>query len=153
MARPMNVRQTRAVQLRRLREYLDQASGGVGQRRAEAVLLHAEGMSATDIAHMLGVHANTIRADLHAFDQHGLSAVVNGRRPGAPAQLRPHQQAEICRLADQEPCELGLPYGRWSLAKLRSYLIRQRRVKKISRAHLARVLKKGGSGGGRSAAG
>jgi hypothetical protein len=39
---------------------------------------------------------------------------------------------------------LGLPYGRWSLAKLRAYLIQPRLLKTISREHLRRVRKKGG---------
>jgi hypothetical protein len=38
---------------------------------------------------------------------------------------------------------VGLPYGRWTLAKLRAYLIRERLIKAISREHLRRVLKKG----------
>ena len=38
---------------------------------------------------------------------------------------------------------MGLPYSRWTLAKLRAYLIRERLVKAISREHLRRVLKKG----------
>ncbi|MGA9923653.1 MAG: hypothetical protein WBQ29_09635, partial [Isosphaeraceae bacterium] len=42
----------------------------------------------------------------------------------------------------QAPTTLGLPLGRWSLAKLRAYLIRQRIVPTISREHLRRVLKK-----------
>jgi hypothetical protein len=41
-----------------------------------------------------------------------------------------------------------LPFARWSLAKLRAYLIRHRVVQAISREHLRRVLKKGGSGCG-----
>jgi hypothetical protein len=38
---------------------------------------------------------------------------------------------------------LGLPYRRWSLAKLQADLVRQRVVTAISREHLRRVLKKG----------
>jgi hypothetical protein len=39
---------------------------------------------------------------------------------------------------------LGLPYGRWSLAKFRDYLIRHRGLPPVSREHLRRLLKKGG---------
>lgn len=55
------------------------------------------------------------------------------------------QKAAICRIADPSPQDLGLSFGRWSLSKLRTYLIRQGMVQKISRKHLGRVLKKGGS--------
>jgi hypothetical protein len=40
---------------------------------------------------------------------------------------------------------LGLPYGRWSLSKFRDYLIGHGVVREISREHLRRVLKKGGT--------
>jgi hypothetical protein len=49
----------------------------------------------------------------------------------------------MARIAEQSPTEFGLPYGRWSLAKLRAYLIHPRRLlKTISREHLRRLLKK-----------
>ena len=51
----------------------------------------------------------------------------------------------IWRLAERSPLALGLPFARWSLTKLRAYLIRKRLVRAISREHLRRVLKKGGS--------
>jgi hypothetical protein len=55
------------------------------------------------------------------------------------------QHKAIWRLAEQSPLAKGLPFARWSLAKSRAYLIRERLVKAISREHLRRVLKKGGS--------
>jgi hypothetical protein len=48
-----------------------------------------------------------------------------GRRP-APRGFTPEQIAEVCHLAETAPFELGLPRGRWSLAKLRDYLLRER---------------------------
>jgi len=63
---------------------------------------------------------------------------------GAPARLNDEQQREILRLADSSPVDVGLPYGRWSLSKLRQYLLDEGVVSTISREHLRRVLKKGG---------
>jgi hypothetical protein len=82
---------------------------------------------------------------LHAFDRRGLASVCQPRRAGAPARLSTAKVAAIWRLAETPPYELGLPYGRWSLAKLRAHLIRQRVVKAISREHLRRLLQKGAS--------
>jgi len=98
-----------------------------------------------DIARLLEVHVHTTYADLHAFQQQGLDSVHQPRRAGAPAGLSDVQVQTIWRLAQTPPYELGLPYGRWSLAKLRAYLIRQRVLHKISREHLRRLLKKGAS--------
>ena len=53
-------------------------------------------------------------------------------------------RSEMVRLAETLPAEMGLPYGRWSLSKLREYLLKRRVVKAISREHLRRELRKGG---------
>ena len=84
----------------------------------DTVLLHTAGHAAVDIAALLGIHVNTVYADLRLF----------------------HRR----RLAEQPPTELGLPYGRCSLTKLRDYLLSHRMVRRISREHLRRLLKKGG---------
>lgn len=145
MSRSLKIRHPRLGEIRQLLALVEEPLEGPPQRRAQAILLHHEGMSATDIATTLEVHVNTICADLHAFDRHGVAAVHQVRSRGAPAQLTPEQRAEICRLADQSPQEVGLSYGRWSLSKLQTYLKRQGLVPRISRKHLWRVLKKGGS--------
>jgi len=144
MSRSLNVRKPHPGEMRQLLELVEEPLESVTQRRAQAILLHNDGMSATEIAATLKVHVNTIYADLHAFDAEGVAAVHQTRLPGAPCQLTSFQTAEICRIAEQSPQEFGLCYGRWSLSKLRTYLIRQGIVHHISRKHLWLVLKKGG---------
>lgn len=144
MSRSLKVRKLGPREIGQLLEFVEEPLESVFQRRAQAILLHHEGMSATEIAATLQVHVNTIYTDLHAFDAHGVAAVSQLGSPGAPSHLTSQQRAEICRLADLSPQEVGLSYGRWSLSKLRTYLIRQGIVKQISRKHLWLVLKKGG---------
>ena len=145
MPRPLSVRPPTAAQLRRIHACLETPLQPWQRRRAEALLLLAAGHTATFIADLLGAHINTIYADLHAFACHRLRCLQPTRRPGAPARLTPAQLKTIWRVAGRSPLDLGLPFARWSLAKLRAYLIRQRLVRAISREHLRRVLKKGGS--------
>jgi transposase len=144
MARPLRIRKPRAAELRRLHQLLEGPLQSWQRRRIEALLLYAAGLDGQAIAPLLGVHRNTIYADLHAFHQHGLASLQGPRGLGAPARLTQSQIATICRLADQSPTALGLPYGRWSLAKLRAYLLKQRILKAISREHLRRLLEKRG---------
>lgn len=144
MARPLTVGPPTASQLRRIHHCLESPLRPTQRRRAEALLLLAAGHTAVFIARLLGAHVNTIYADLRAFARHGLRSLRPTAR-GAPPRLTPAQRRAIWRLAEQAPLRLGLPFARWSLAKLRAYLIRQRVVKAISREHLRRVLKKGGS--------
>jgi transposase len=145
MARPLTVRPPTAQQLRRIHRYLETPLQPWQRRRAEAVLLLAAGHTAALIAQLLDVHVKTIYADLHAFARYGLRCLQPVRCPGARPRLTPAQLKAIWRLAEQSPLTLGLPFARWSLAKLRAYLIRERLVKALSREHLRRVLKKGGS--------
>src|SRR5262249_47557295 len=113
------------------------------RRGAEVLLLHAAGQPASAMARLLQVHVNTIYADLRAFARHGLPSLRQRGRVGAPPRLSRGQIDAIHRLASQPPTASGLAFSRWTLAKLRDSLIRQRIVKAISREHLRRVLKKG----------
>ena len=145
MARPLKLRKPRAAEIGRLLLWVEEPLETAQQRRAQAILLYNEGMNATEIAQTLEVHPNTIYADLHAFNQWGLASIEQSTQRGRPVRLTAEQKAAICRLAEQPPCEVGLPYGRWSLSKLRTYLIRQHIVSKISCEYIRRILKKGGS--------
>jgi transposase len=132
------------AEIRQLHTVLEEALTSSQRRRAEAILLYAAGLTAVDIAPLLDVHPNTIYADLHAFGHYGMAAIHHRGRGGPRPVITPPQEAEIQRLAEVPPYTLGLPYGRWSLAKLRTYLIQHRLLKAISREHLRRMLKKGG---------
>ena len=145
MPRSSTARKPRSPELHKLHRLLEAPLATWQRRRAETLLLHAAGVAAADIARLLEVHAHTTYADLQAFGQHGLASVCQSRPVGAPARLSAATVATIWRLAETPPYELGLPYGRWSLAKLRAYLIRQRVLQAISREHLRRLLKKGAS--------
>ena len=143
MSRPLTIRKPNADKLYQLHQWLEQPLQSWQRRRAEVLLFYAADGSVSSIAQLLQVHRNTVSTDLREFARHGLSALSRPRKLGAPPRLSKQQIAAIWRLADQAPTTLGLPLGRWSLAKLRAYLIRQRIVPTISREHLRRVLKKG----------
>jgi transposase len=145
MARPLTIRPATPEELDRLHRLLEQPLRPWQRRRLEAALLHAAGHTAQDIAALLGVHVNTAYADLRLFHRRRLDGLLKRGPQGAPPRLTRAQRRAICRLAQQSPSELGLPYGRWSLAKFRDYLIGHRIVWAISREHLRRVLKKGGT--------
>jgi transposase len=102
-------------------------------------------MEAARIAHTLDSHVNTIYSDLRAFERAGVGCIHEHLHGGAPQRLSDAQRATILQLAETSPGEAGLPYGRWSLSKLREHLLDQHLVEAISREHLRRVLKKGGS--------
>lgn len=145
MGRSLKVRKPSASESGQLGLWVEEAEHAWQRRRAAIVTYYAMGQTAQDIAIELAIHPNTVYAILHAFDQRGLAAVREPLMPGARARIQPGQVAQICRVADASPGDFGLPYGRWSLATLRRYLLQERIVRRISREHLRRLLKKGGS--------
>jgi transposase len=143
MPRSLTIRKLKAVEIRHLHNLLEGPLSAWQKRRAEAILLYAVGMNAVEITQVLEAHPNTVCADLRAFNHHGLNSIQQLRSRGAPVRISETQVAEILHLAQIPPYELGLPYGRWSVAKLRHYLIKHHVVRAISGEHLRRILKKG----------
>ncbi len=152
MPRSLKVRQPKVAEVRRLQALLEDAPAARQGRRAEAVLLYATGMEAVEIAQVLAAHPNTVYADLHAFDRAGLASLQPLGVSADAGGLTPERVRDICRLADTAPYELGLPSGRWSLSKLRDYLLKERVCRHLSREHLRRLLRKGGGTCGASSA-
>lgn len=144
MPRSLKIRKPTPAEVRQLQTMLESESTPRQLRRAEALVLYAAGLEANEIARALDVHINTVYSDLRAFDLRGVACVRERMQGGAPARLSAAQRAAIVRMAETSPGDVDLPFGRWSLSKLREYLIRRRIVKAISREHLRRVLKKGG---------
>lgn len=145
MPRTLRIRKPTPAEFRRLNEQIEEAPTPRQRRRAHAVVLYYLGMNARDIATALGVHPNTIYADLEAFGRHGPASIEQTSPMGAPARIAARQADQARRIAETPPVELGEPYGHWSLATLRAYLIRQHILRDISREHLRQLLKKGAS--------
>jgi len=76
------------------------------RRRADAILLYDAGLSAVEIALVLGAHPNTIYADLHAFDQEGLGCLKEPAPAGPAAELSAVQISEIRRFCTSLSCRL-----------------------------------------------
>ena len=64
MSRSLRIRKPRPSEIRRLLGLLDEPLESLPQRRAQAILLYNDGLSATEIAHTLARHVNTIYAYL-----------------------------------------------------------------------------------------
>lgn len=143
MARTLQNRKPTGREIKRLDAVLETECDPQVMRRAQALLAYANGLSGTEIATALGVHPNTVYADLHAFDEDALACLHPLPHGGAPARLTPGQMDEIARLAQMSPQEFGLVDARWTLSNFRTFLIRKcHLVATLSREHLRRILKK-----------
>ena len=147
MARIVAIRKLTPAEFRRLNELIEEAPTPRQRRKAQAVVLYDTGMNARDIATALGVHPHTIYTDLQVFAQRGLASIQETAPRGAPPRIDVRQAEEVRRIAQMDPIDRGEPYGHWSLATLRTHLIRHHILRDISREHLRQLLKKGASTG------
>jgi transposase len=147
MTRILAIRKLTPAEFCRLNELIEEAPTPRQRRKAQAVVLYDTGMNARDIATALGVHPHTIDADLQAFRQRGWPSILEVAPRGAPARIDARQAEEVRRIAPMDPGDRGEPYGHWSLATLRTHLIRHHILRDISREHLRQLLKKGASTG------
>jgi transposase len=130
--------------VRRGLELLAQSSRPELARRARIVLARSRGLNETEIATALGVGRSCVRRWLQRFERHGMLGLQAARRPARPLVFTSDVRAAIVRHARMNPEQLGFTGARWSLRALRTALIRQRVVHKISIQHLGRILAEAG---------
>src|SRR5436305_1877779 len=90
MACPLTIRSAKPEELDELNRLLEQPLQPWQRRRLEAVLLHAAGHTAQDMAALLHVHVNTVNtayADLRLFHRRRLGGLLKRRPLGAPPRL------------------------------------------------------------------
>lgn len=117
MSRSLTIRNPTAAEMRHVSNVWSATENLHQCRRADVILLYGAGLNGHEIATALGVHVNTIYRDLQAFAHQGLACLHSGGPVGAPPRLSAEQAAEIRRVAEIPPYEVGLPDGRWSLSQ------------------------------------
>ncbi|MGH9945488.1 MAG: helix-turn-helix domain-containing protein [Pyrinomonadaceae bacterium] len=145
MGRSLKIRKPRVNQQRKLEESLRDDLAPQQLRRAQAILLYGEGWAGIDIAAALHAHPATIYQDLRHFAAQGLQCLSATTRRGRPPTFTAAQEQLVWQLMDSSPIEQGLPFARWSLRRLRDYLIKERVVARVSRETVRQWLKKGAS--------
>lgn len=114
------------------------------KRRARIIHLAAEGWIATELALQVGCHPNIARKWIKAFNNDGMEIMEAKRSPGSPSKISSRMKKKIIDAAMVDPSKLGLPFRRWSLNRLRGYLIGKSIVPSISRERLRQILMENG---------
>jgi transposase len=92
------------------------------RQRAMILLASATGMSAPQIAGLVGSDESHVRKVIHAFNQEGFGSLDPDYRGGRPKKTTPEQRDQIVAVARARPNTLGVALTRWSLAKLAEHL-------------------------------
>lgn len=129
----------------RLLRIVRRTSGSVVTwRRAQIVLLSAQGMSPPAISEVVFSDPDTVRELIHNFNRDGFEALYPRYRGGRPQSFTLPTRTEIKRIALCDPLDLGQPFATWSLAKLADYLVAEGVVTDISHEGLRQLLRSEG---------
>jgi transposase len=113
-------------------------------RRAQMVLLSAEGMAVPQIAEVTFTSPDRVRDVLHNFNADGFDSLKPRYADGRPPKFGLEQRAEIKKAALSRPTDHGLPFSTWSLSKLADFLVAEGVVDDISHEGLRTLLREEG---------
>jgi transposase len=124
VAERVRVRDLRDDEGQRLLRILRRSSGSVVTwRRAQMILLSAQGMPAAKIAEVTFTSPDRVRDVVHNFNADGFDALYPRYRGGRPPTFTLPQRRQIKQLALSRPTDHELPFSTWSLAKLADFLV------------------------------
>ena len=146
LARPASVfvRDLNPDEAMRLRRMSRQSKVFALRQRAQILLASDSKVAAPEIARVLQTDENQVRRVIAAFNADGMESLRPPTGGGHPRRIDDDTREAIRDIALARPCDLGEPATRWSLCRLRRYLIRHKVVRSISKEHLRRVLNRMG---------
>ncbi|MER7008584.1 IS630 family transposase [Dactylosporangium sp. NPDC000555] len=110
-------------------------------RRAQMILLSAQGMDPARIAEVTFTSPDRVRDVIHNFNADGFDSLYPRYRGGRPPTFTLPQRREMKKIAKSRPVEHGLPFSTWSLAKLADFLVAEGVVDDISIEGLREILR------------
>jgi transposase len=145
VAERVRVREIDDDEGRRLVRIVRRGTGSVVTwRRAQMVLLSAQGMDAAGIARVAFTSEDRVRDVIHNFNADGFESLYPKYRGGRAPKFTLPQRREIKKTAKSKPAEHDLPFSTWSLSKLAEFLVAQGVVDDISYEGLRLLLREEG---------
>jgi transposase len=115
------------------------------RQRAQILLASATGMNARQIAQVVRTDENQVRRVIHEFNTLGMDSLRPHVGGGRPPTIDQPTRDRIVAIALACPRCYGEPLNRWSLRRLRRYLIRRRIVRQVSVEGLRQLLRRAGA--------
>ncbi|MEW6229462.1 MAG: helix-turn-helix domain-containing protein [Bacillota bacterium] len=113
--------------------------------RLAIIKLSTQGLSVPEISQELNLNPITIRKWLSVFNEQGLPPLLARKRGGGPKpKFTSAYRDTILWIANMNPRDLGLPYDKWSLRKLRAHLEEYGLAPGISCERLRQILEAAG---------
>jgi transposase len=145
VAERVRVREIDDDEGRRLVRIVRRDSGSVVTwRRAQMVLLSAQGMDVAAIAKVAFTSEDRVRDVIHNFNADGFTSLYPKYKGGRPPKFTLPQRREIKKIAKSRPADHDLPFSTWSLSKLAEFLVAEGVVDDISHEGLRVLLREEG---------
>ena len=142
---PVRVRELSNQEGNRLLGIVRRSSGSVVTwRRAQMVLLSAQGMDVAQIAEVAFTSPDRVRSVLHSFNDDGFDSLYPRYAGGRPPTFTLPQRQQVKKIALSRPVDHGLPFSTWSLVKLADFLVAEGVVDDISHEGLRTLLREEG---------
>jgi transposase len=109
-------------------------------RRAQMVLLSAQGMAVPRIAEVTFTSPDRVRDVIHNFNTDGFDSLQPKYAGGRPPKFGLPQRQQIKKIALSRPVDHDLPFSTWSLSKLAEFLVAEGVVDDISHEGLRALL-------------
>ncbi len=100
--------------LLRLRKEADGDGAYRVARRIHAVVLNSDGLTSGEIAETLRAPRSRVSEWLRNYDLHGYEALLEGCRPGRPAELTDEDLTALSDIIDSGPVAYGYLSGMWT---------------------------------------
>ena len=108
-----------------LRHRYDEASDAETRTRYQMLLLSAKGQTSTQIARLVLRSQDTVVRVLKRFFTGGLDAVPRRTAPGRERTVTAAWEAELLRIIELDPHEVGEETATWTTERLAKYLGQQ----------------------------
>jgi transposase len=108
-----------------LHQRYEEASDAETRTRYQMILLARLGHTAPHIAHLVLRSEDTVARVLNRFLTGGLDAVPRRSSPGRERTITPSWEAELLRVIELDPHEVGQETANWTTELLAGYLARQ----------------------------
>ena len=142
MVQRVQVRSISDEEGHRLLRTVRRSSGSVVTwRRAQMVLLSAQGMPVPKIAEVTFTSPDRVRDVLHNFNADGFDSLRPKYSGGRPPKFTLPQRQQIKQTALSRPADHDLPFSTWSLSKLAEFLVAEWVVDDISHEGLRALLR------------
>ncbi len=135
------VRNISMSQGRKLQRMVRRDANRIKMRRAQVVLASDQGSKVPDVARRFYFSQAHVRTIIKSFNEEGFLALEPKYGIGRPKKFTEEQRSIIIETALCPPDLLGEPYRRWSLPKLRDFMVREKIVDSIAVETVRQMLK------------